>query len=335
MNTALQILKAERPKRVAAIESAVADLRSLDETIQTLESLASDKVVARVEEARAPRPEPVQPVAAPAVNRVPNPTPAPAIVRAAPSTHTVAEILESAKVPGPHTAHGEVVAWAESVSKGQYLQVEPSDAMLNELREGLRNGKIQPGQTALPTHYEAELIASIPEHEATTPVAAPAQADVAAIDDAEEPWNSGEAPQAPAKPEGEKPKRRSNKKIAEDLGVNLADVVGTGNGGRVTFSDIENHAKAIAEGGQPEAAQQAEEAPAAPQGAPVPQGAPQAAPAAPPAQFGTFPTTPYGAPAAPQSPQFQAPVAQPQAAPQVPPFQAPAGGPPAQFGQGF
>lgn len=119
-DTALQILKAERPKRVAAIETAVADLVSLDETIETLEALSNGGAklhVGNVGEVRraldvvTEKPV-IKPNPAPVAQPAPTPAPAPSIAAGDPA----AVATEQPEV-APTIAAAPVAPWEQGAGE--------------------------------------------------------------------------------------------------------------------------------------------------------------------------------------------------------------------------
>ncbi|MFI6214015.1 dihydrolipoamide acetyltransferase family protein [Nocardia brasiliensis] len=183
---------------------------------------------------------------------------------------------------------GVVSAWlkqvGEQITRGEVVAEIETDKALMEL-EAYEDGVLEQILAAPGVRVPiGEPIAIVGDGSGTSAAAAPPADSAAAAQPADsaaaaQPAETAPAQTGPADPVQEKPAAQSDpaagtderkkssplaRKIARELGVDLAAVVGTGPGGRVTRQDVEAAHRQIAASGTTAAASPAAEAPAAP-----------------------------------------------------------------------
>ena len=275
---------------------------------------------APVPAAEAPQPEapkeaPAAPVAAAAAPVAPAPA-APAAVApaAAPANGKKATVVRMPKMSDTMT-EGTIAAWlknvGDKVKSGDILAEVETDKATMELENYEDGTLLYTGPKAGEAVAVDGILAIIGEEgadiqallggqsgAAAAPAAAPAEAPKPAEAAAPAAPAAPTAPiVAPATPSGRILASPLAKSIAKEKGINLTQVVGSGDNGRIVQRDVENFQPSAA--AAPQVAPAAEAAPAAPvavapSAAPAPavSAAPQAAPSAPVQSSDTYTDTP-------------------------------------------
>ncbi|WP_201980506.1 pyruvate dehydrogenase complex dihydrolipoamide acetyltransferase [Hymenobacter rubidus] len=234
--------------------------------------------------AAAPAPAPAPVAEAPK----PAPAPAPAPAAAAPANGKKATVVRMPKMSDTMT-EGTIASWlknvGDKVKSGDILAEVETDKATMELENYEDGTLLYTGPKAGEAVAVDGILAIIGEEGAdiqallgggSAPAAAPAAAPAEAAAPA--------ATEAPAAPAAAAPASNGRilasplaKSIAKEKGINLAQVVGSGDNGRIVQRDVEKFQPGAA---APAAASAPQAAPVA---APAPSAAPQAAPAAAPA----------------------------------------------------
>ncbi|MCC3155444.1 pyruvate dehydrogenase complex dihydrolipoamide acetyltransferase [Hymenobacter sp. BT770] len=254
------------------------------------------------EAAPAPAPAAAAPQAAPAV------APAPAAAApAAPANGKKATVVRMPKMSDTMT-EGTIASWlkkvGDKVKSGDILAEVETDKATMELENYEDGTLLYTGPKAGEAVPVDGILAIIGEEGADIQALLGGQSGGAAAAPAPEAPKAAEAPAAPAaaaaapaaQPAAAAPTQAAAtggrilasplaKSIAKERGINLAQVVGSGDNGRIVQRDVENF--------QPSAAPAPQAAPAAaPSPTAAPAAAPQAAPSAPAATEGTYTDTP-------------------------------------------
>ncbi|ALW85732.1 pyruvate dehydrogenase [Hymenobacter sedentarius] len=261
--------------------------------------------------AEAPKPEaaPAPAPAAPAPQTAPAAAPAPAAAApAAPANGKKATVVRMPKMSDTMT-EGTIASWlknvGDKVKSGDILAEVETDKATMELENYEDGTLLYTGPKAGEAVPVDGILAIIGEEGADVQALLGGQSGGAAAAPAPEAPKAAEAPAAPAatpaapaaQPAAVTPAQAAApagrilasplaKSIAKERGINLAQVVGSGDNGRIVQRDVENF--------QPSAAPVPQAAPAAapsPTAAPA-AAAPQAAPSAPAATEGTYTDTP-------------------------------------------
>ena len=269
---------------------------------------------APVPAAEAPQPEaPKEAPAAPVAAAAPV-APAPAAPAAAPANGKKATVVRMPKMSDTMT-EGTIAAWlknvGDKVKSGDILAEVETDKATMELENYEDGTLLYTGPKAGEAVAVDGILAIIGEEgadiqallggqsgAAAAPAAAPAEAPKPAEAAAPAAPAAPTAPiVAPATPSGRILASPLAKSIAKEKGINLTQVVGSGDNGRIVQRDVENFQPSAAVA--PQVAPAAEAAPAAPvavapSAAPAPavSAAPQAAPSAPVQSSDTYTDTP-------------------------------------------
>ena len=269
---------------------------------------------APVPAAEAPQPEaPKEAPAAPVAAAAPV-APAPAAPAAAPANGKKATVVRMPKMSDTMT-EGTIAAWlknvGDKVKSGDILAEVETDKATMELENYEDGTLLYTGPKAGEAVAVDGILAIIGEEgadiqallggqsgAAAAPAAAPAEAPKPAEAAAPAAPAAPTAPiVAPATPSGRILASPLAKSIAKEKGINLTQVVGSGDNGRIVQRDVENFQPSAA--AAPQVAPAAEAAPAAPvavapSAAPAPavSAAPQAAPSAPVQSSDTYTDTP-------------------------------------------
>ena len=270
---------------------------------------------APVPAAEAPQPEaPKEAPAAPVAAAAAPVAPAPAAPAAAPANGKKATVVRMPKMSDTMT-EGTIAAWlknvGDKVKSGDILAEVETDKATMELENYEDGTLLYTGPKAGEAVAVDGILAIIGEEgadiqallggqsgAAAAPAAAPAEAPKPAEAAAPAAPAAPTAPiVAPATPSGRILASPLAKSIAKEKGINLTQVVGSGDNGRIVQRDVENFQPSAA--AAPQVAPAAEAAPAAPvavapSAAPAPavSAAPQAAPSAPVQSSDTYTDTP-------------------------------------------
>ena len=270
---------------------------------------------APVPAAEAPQPEaPKEAPAAPVAAAAAPVAPAPAAPAAAPANGKKATVVRMPKMSDTMT-EGTIAAWlknvGDKVKSGDILAEVETDKATMELENYEDGTLLYTGPKAGEAVAVDGILAIIGEEgadiqallggqsgAAAAPAAAPAEAPKPAEAAAPAAPAAPTAPiVAPATPSGRILASPLAKSIAKEKGINLTQVVGSGDNGRIVQRDVENFQPSAAVA--PQVAPAAEAAPAAPvavapSAAPAPavSAAPQAAPSAPVQSSDTYTDTP-------------------------------------------
>ena len=264
---------------------------------------------AEASQPEAPKEAPAAPVAAAAPV-----APAPAAPAAAPANGKKATVVRMPKMSDTMT-EGTIAAWlknvGDKVKSGDILAEVETDKATMELENYEDGTLLYTGPKAGEAVAVDGILAIIGEEgadiqallggqsgAAAAPAAAPAEAPKPAEAAAPAAPAAPTAPiVAPATPSGRILASPLAKSIAKEKGINLTQVVGSGDNGRIVQRDVENFQPSAA--AAPQVAPAAEAAPAAPvavapSAAPAPavSAAPQAAPSAPVQSSDTYTDTP-------------------------------------------
>ncbi|GAB3326296.1 hypothetical protein GCM10027511_36030 [Hymenobacter humi] len=249
----------------------------------------------KAEAAPAPAPAAPAPQAAPAAATAPA-----AAAPAAPANGKKATVVRMPKMSDTMT-EGTIASWlkkvGDKVKSGDILAEVETDKATMELENYEDGTLLYTGPKAGEAVPVDGILAIIGEEGADIQALLGGQSGGAAAAPAPEAPKAAEAPAAPATapaapvapaqaaaPAGRILASPLAKSIAKEKGINLAQVVGSGDNGRIVQRDVENF--------QPSAAPAPQAAPAAPSPTATPAAAPQAAPSAPAATEGTYTDTP-------------------------------------------
>ena len=245
-------LPAEHGGKVTAVRVKAGDRVKEGDVIVVLETTAGAQ--SRPKESAAPAPAASAPEPKPAAAATPEPTPAPGAAPTAPTSGALqpvtcpdlgdgkaADVIELAVKPGDRVAQGDALLTVETEKAATELPA-PFAGTVREL-------KVKVGDTL----KTGDLVAMIETAAAQAPAAAEEPAPATASAPAA-PQPLATAPAAPTRaappPPGQTPHATpSVRRFARELGVDLAQVGGSGRKGRITQEDVQAYVKSALQGG--------------------------------------------------------------------------------------
>ncbi len=244
-------LPAEHGGKVTAVRVKAGDRVKEGDVIVVLETAASAEAPPKESAASAPAASAPEPK--PATSATPEPTPAPVAAPAAPASGALqpvtcpdlgdgkaADVIELAVKPGDRVAEGDALLTVETEKAATELPA-PFAGTVRELKVKVGD-KLKTGDLVAMIETTAAQAPAAAEEPAPATASAPAAPHPLAVAPAAQ---TGAAPP----PSGQTPHATpSVRRFARELGVDLAQVGGSGRKGRITQEDMQAYVKSVLQG---------------------------------------------------------------------------------------